>query len=146
MKPIVCKQGWVCALSNHSPTRELHSITDAMHDFLDASERSDRVVAVIGRSCDEAIGRKRPSGCKDRPDAALDGYLLVSGGGPGAMEATHVGAWFADRTEDELAAAAKHLATEPSYRDFRWLAAAFEVIGQYPPLGEQHVRQGRQTP
>ena len=30
------------------------------------------------------------------------GFLMVSGGGPGAMEATHLGAWMAGRSDDEV--------------------------------------------
>ena len=30
------------------------------------------------------------------------GFCLLSGGGPGAMEATHLGAWMAGRTEEEF--------------------------------------------
>ena len=53
------------------------------------------------------------------------------------MEATHVGAWFVDRSDEELAQAVAHLAEAPSYKDKQWLAAAFRVMEQYP------VQQGR---
>ena len=122
-----------------------HAMTDAMHDFLRASGREDKVIAVMG-----GHGMKRSDAnylevARVSRTLTLDGYLLISGGGPGAMEATHVGAWFADRTEDELADAVNHLATAPTYRDFRWLAAAFEVIDQHPAPGEQHVSLGIPT-
>ena len=60
------------------------------------------------------------------------GYLMVSGGGPGAMEATHVGAWFADRTDSELEEAVRELSAAPSYKDKQWLACAFQVREKFP--------------
>jgi predicted Rossmann-fold nucleotide-binding protein len=60
------------------------------------------------------------------------GFFLVSGGGPGAMEATHVGAWFAGRTDAELSAALEVLAKAPSYKDREWLSRAFEVRATWP--------------
>src|ERR1700722_9805247 len=40
-------------------------------------------------------------------------YLMASGGGPGAMEATHLGALFAFSPEEESRAAIKHLSRVP---------------------------------
>jgi predicted Rossmann-fold nucleotide-binding protein len=62
---------------------------------------------------------------------------MVSGGGPGAMEATHVGAWFVDRSDEELEAAVKQLAKAPSYKDENWLAEAFRVREKYPLLNAE---------
>lgn len=71
---------------------------------------------------------------------------MVSGGGPGAMEATHVGAWFVDRTDSELEDAVKELSKAPSYKDKDWLAAAFRVREKYPTVdGEAHVSLGIPT-
>lgn len=44
---------------------------------------------------------------------AREGLTVVSGGGPGAMEATHLGALLADETDDTLAGALAELAKEP---------------------------------
>ena len=60
------------------------------------------------------------------------GCLMVSGGGPGAMEATHLGAWMAGRTEDELDEAIAILSAAPSYRDRLWLDTAFKVMNRFP--------------
>ncbi|HEY0094459.1 MAG TPA: hypothetical protein VGB96_09055, partial [Archangium sp.] len=60
------------------------------------------------------------------------GFFLVSGGGPGAMEATHLGARFARRSEAELGAALEVLARAPSYKDRDWLSRAFEVRAAWP--------------
>lgn len=57
---------------------------------------------------------------------------MVSGGGPGAMEATHVGAWMAGRTKEEVDQAMEKLSASPSYSDAGWLDSAFSVIDEFP--------------
>ena len=61
-----------------------------------------------------------------------EGFVMLSGGGPGAMEATHLGAWMAGRTAGELNDAIDMLLSAPSFRDDGWLCTAFKVIKKYP--------------
>ena len=60
------------------------------------------------------------------------GFFMLSGGGPGAMEATHLGAWMAGRTHGELDDALRILAVAPLFSDPGWLPTAFEVMNRYP--------------
>ena len=60
------------------------------------------------------------------------GNLMVSGGGPGAMEATHLGAWMAGRSDNELDEAIDMLSAAPSYKDRMWLYTAFKVMYRFP--------------
>lgn len=60
------------------------------------------------------------------------GFLMLSGGGPGAMEATHFGAWMAGRSDDEMDEALQLMHPNPSFHDDGWLASAFRVMQQYP--------------
>ena len=48
------------------------------------------------------------------------------------MEATHLGAWMAGKTEDDLADALSILRVAPTFRDPGWLKTAFEVRKKYP--------------
>jgi predicted Rossmann-fold nucleotide-binding protein len=64
------------------------------------------------------------------------GFIMLSGGGPGAMEATHLGAWMAGRTEEEANAAIEMLTVAPSFKDEGWLASSFEVMKKYPLQGD----------
>ena len=61
-----------------------------------------------------------------------EGFYMLSGGGPGAMEATHLGAWMAGRTRQEVNEALEMLAVAPSFKDNGWLASAFSVIRRFP--------------
>jgi len=62
-----------------------------------------------------------------------EGFHMVSGGGPGAMEATHLGAWMAGRTTKETSDAIEMLAgAAPSFQDKEWLSSALEVRRRYP--------------
>jgi len=61
-----------------------------------------------------------------------DGRIMISGGGPGAMEATHVGAWMAGRSDDEVSEAIEILAEAPTFEDKRWLAQSFKVRERFP--------------
>lgn len=60
------------------------------------------------------------------------GCIMISGGGPGAMEATHLGAWMAGRTEEEFAEALALMQTAPCFKDRLWLDTAMQVHDRFP--------------
>ncbi len=60
------------------------------------------------------------------------GYFVASGGGPGIMEATNLGAYFGGRSTKELDNAIKILSKAPHYADLGYSNAALEVLGKYP--------------
>ena len=60
------------------------------------------------------------------------GRLMVTGGGPGAMEAAHLGAWMAGRSEAEVNEAVDMLIPAPTYQDEGWLRRSFEVMERFP--------------
>jgi len=109
-----------------------HAVTDALEEVLANHGRPRKVVAIMGG---HAMLRGQPdyrAVVELARELARLGFFLVSGGGPGAMEATHVGAWFARRSDAELDAALGVLAKAPSYKDREWLARAFEVRATWP--------------
>lgn len=61
-----------------------------------------------------------------------EGFCMLTGGGPGAMEATHLGAWMAGRPDKEVNDALKMLTVAPCFKDQGWLASAFKVMRRYP--------------
>ena len=112
-----------------------HSINDALYGELagcrpvalmggHSLERSDPHYAVVAR-ISRALTRA--------------GRLMLSGGGPGAMEATHLGAWMAHFDDGELDDAIALLAPRPTgaepgkeYADHDWLRRAFAVRERWP--------------
>lgn len=61
-----------------------------------------------------------------------EGFLMISGGGPGAMEATHLGAWMAGRSDEDVEQALQMLASSPSFKDEMWVKTAMEVRQRFP--------------
>ena len=106
-----------------------HSIYEAMTSLLEGHEK---VVAVMGG---HSMLRDDPAFAKVARlsrSLAERGYFLASGGGPGAMEATHLGAWFAGKPSAELDDAIRILAKAPLYKDREFLSQAFHVREKYP--------------
>ena len=60
------------------------------------------------------------------------GFIMLSGGGPGAMEATHLGAWLADRSREDVDDALDTMAVAPTFKDAEWLSTAWKVMEKYP--------------
>jgi predicted Rossmann-fold nucleotide-binding protein len=110
-----------------------HSITDAMMDILEGIDNRN-VVAIMG-----GHGLSRDSEdfikvCNISKELVEKGFFMLSGGGPGAMEATHLGAWIAGRDQKDLESAIKILSEAPHYSHTLWLSKAFEVIRKFPKL------------
>ena len=120
---------------NLARTLHDHSMTNAMNDFL-AHFDERQVVGIMGGHGllrTEAAYRQVVMVSKT---LAENGCLMVSGGGPGAMEATHLGAWMAGRTEAETEDAFAILQEAPSFKDKLWLDTALQVMNKYP---QEHV-------
>lgn len=67
---------------------------------------------------------------------ARKGFYLVSGGGPGAMEATNLGAYLAEGDDTMLLRALELLSAAPRYDHPNWLEAAYrtrEFLGDLKP-------------
>ena len=100
------------------------SVSDALHEAL----AGRRTVGVMGG---HAIERGQPtylSAARLGRRLARDGALVLTGGGPGAMEAAALGAALHDHPDDVLADAAAELARVPTFSDVTaWARAGFAV-------------------
>ncbi len=107
-----------------------HSMTNALRDYLSQYHEA-QIVGIMGG---HALLRTDPYYRKivylSKRLTEL-GFIMVSGGGAGAMEATHLGAWLAERTEEEVEDALCMLSVAPSWQDKGWLASAFKVRQKY---------------
>ncbi len=110
-----------------------HFITHELYKMLDLYDEKD-VVGIMGG---HAMRRDNPQYrqivflCKKLTE--MD-RLIVTGGGPGAMEAAHLGAWMAGRSEAEVDEAIDMLKPSPTYKDEGWLRHSFEVMERFPRL------------
>lgn len=64
------------------------------------------------------------------------GCLMISGGGPGAMEATHFGAWMSGRSLEDFDDALDMLSSAPTYKSLGWFSTSYDVIQKYPLLSD----------
>ncbi len=112
-----------------------HAIDDALHDLLAGEVEpggEKKVVAVMGG---HGTARTDPYYHKVAHAAyelTKRGFFLASGGGPGIMEATNLGAWMAAYTQGDLEHALAILSSSPVYTSDGFQAKAAEVVRLYP--------------
>lgn len=113
--------------------RSLHdfSMRIALHEFLSQFDER-RIIAIMGGHNMSRQDNTYKHVAFLSKELAEKGYLMISGGGPGAMEATHLGVWFAERPDTELLDAIQILSLAPRYNDKMWLSTAFQVFEKYP--------------
>jgi len=108
-----------------------HSMNDGLDDFLHSfDERS--IVGIMGGHGLSRLDETFRQVVLLSKKLTEEGSLMVSGGGPGAMEATHLGAWMAGRDISEVDEALEILSEAPSYKDSLWLDTAFKVMERFP--------------
>ena len=119
-----------------------HAMTDSLQEFL-----KGRVpVAIMGGHAMQRTDQAYREVAYMAMRLTEAGYLLVSGGGPGAMEATNLGGWLAGRGLGDLDGALEILAAVPGYKDRQgWLESAFTVRERYPRTDDGHVNLGIPT-
>lgn len=108
-----------------------HAIRQALNRFLEGRDPKKSVGIMGGHALlrTDAMYRQIVLLSKTLTEK---GFLMMSGGGPGAMEATHLGAWLAGRTQEDTEDALRILAASPSFKDAGWLSSAFQVMEKYP--------------
>lgn len=114
-------------------SRSIHDtkMHNALREFLSGYD-STHVVGIMGGHATLRTDPAYRQTVMIAKELTERGYLIISGGGPGAMEASHLGAWMAGRSEAEVDSALSILAVAPSFRDAGWLASAYEVLNTFP--------------
>ena len=112
-----------------------HSIGDALDELIAGRD----IVGVMGGHAlvrgDDGYAEIAQLGRK----LAEAGFVVATGGGPGAMEAANLGASLAGRPEADMARALARLAKAPSFEGGanalgRWVAAGLTTRAAFPPM------------
>lgn len=112
-----------------------HSVSDALYDMLSMYDER-RVVAVMGGHALLRTDDNYRKVVVIAKHLAERGCLMVTGGGPGAMEAAHLGVWLAGRGDEAIDDAISMLSYAPSYKDDGWLSSAFSLMDKLPQVGK----------
>ena len=108
-----------------------HSISDCLTEFL-SNYNVHRLIGIMGGHGLSRLDPVYSQIAHLSKRLTEGGFLMVTGGGPGAMEATHLGAWMAGRNELELMDALHTMGTAPTYGDTGWLETAWRVHDRFP--------------
>ncbi len=106
-----------------------HAIDRALSTHLD---RFERVVAIMGGHSLERSSPTYRTVANVARQLAADGFHIVTGGGPGAMEAGNFGAWMAAHDDDAFDAALATLATIDDYSAPGYMDLAHDVLDANP--------------
>jgi predicted Rossmann-fold nucleotide-binding protein len=112
-----------------------HSMDEALRDLLMFDEEGMTAKKCVGFMGGHSTLRTDTYYKKAALTAKLlteAGYFLVSGGGPGIMEAANLGAYLAHHSNADLSKAIKILSKAPSYQDEAYHQQALEVLEKYP--------------
>jgi len=115
-----------------------HSISDCLQDYL-SRFNEHKLVGVMGGHGLSRLDQAYIQVVQCSKLMTEAGFLMITGGGPGAMEATHLGAWMAGRTKEEMQEALSIMQTAPFYTDSGWLSTAWQIRNRFPNLGYESL-------
>lgn len=110
-----------------------NSIVRAMTRLLEAVDKP--AVAIMGGHDETRASPNYAHVVEISRRLTNSGCFVASGGGPGAMEATHLGALFAHASDDEMAGVLQHLRSAPE------LPASAKVVGADGEIDMAIVRE-----
>lgn len=111
-----------------------HAIDEALRQLIRVDDEGMTDKKCIGIMGGHSTPRTDPFYVKTAKTAKLiteHGYYVASGGGPGIMEAANLGAYFANRSDEDLDQAIEHLQEAAHYKHPDFHRKAFEVLERF---------------
>ncbi|PIE33685.1 hypothetical protein CSA56_10840 [candidate division KSB3 bacterium] len=112
-----------------------HAIDDALHDFLEIGDDGmtrKKGVGFMGGHGTLRTDLYYRKVARAAQLLAQNGYLIISGGGPGIMEAANLGAYMAEYSLHDLDSAIHIVCQAPSYDHPEHFAQSKKVLAHYP--------------
>lgn len=112
-----------------------HAIDDALHDFLEFDDDALTKKRGVGFMGGHSVLRTDPYYRKVAQTARLltrKGFFVISGGGPGIMEAANFGAYMAETSEPDFEEALQILSETPSYKSAGYVEQTYKVLQKHP--------------
>ncbi|MFT4147336.1 MAG: LOG family protein [Micrococcaceae bacterium] len=110
-----------------------HAMSDALKKFTDKT--SSKIVGVMGGHDMDRGTEEYTQACELGKKLTQAGFIVATGGGPGAMEAANLGALYVN---EDLQEPLKQLATVPNFKEGidPWARVAYEVAEAAKKPGE----------
>lgn len=112
-----------------------HAVDDALRSIIGFNENGMTEKKCVGIMGGHSVLRTDPDFEKVAFIAKKlteEGYFILSGGGPGVMEAANLGAYFGNKTDKDLIDALKILKEIPDVENQKYVTQAKQVLDQYP--------------
>ena len=112
-----------------------HAIDDALRDFLDFDAHEMTRKKGVGFMGGHGTLRTDPFYRKVAQAArrlTQEGYFVISGGGPGIMEAANFGAYMANTSNDDFEVALHILSNVPSFKQAGYIGQSKIVLDRHP--------------
>ena len=116
-----------------------HAIDDAVRDYLDFGSDGlphRKAVGIMGGHRLSRGSETYSRIAEIARELTRRGFLIVTGGGPGAMEAGNLGAYLASEPDDQLGRAIRTLERVPGYDDDGYTESALEILEAIPKGAE----------
>lgn len=116
-----------------------HAIDTSLKHLIGPRENGDFDKRIVGFMGGHGTLRTDPFYAKTAFTAkavAEHGYFVASGGGPGIMEASNLGAYFAGRSSRDLLRAIEMMSVAPYFADNGFMEVSKEVLSKFPEGNE----------
>ncbi len=111
-----------------------HAIDDALREYIEMSDNGKPNKKCVGMMGGHGVPRDAQHyylAAMTAKKLTEAGYFIVSGGGPGIMEAANLGAFMADKSDNSLQDAIQYMSSAPHYTAPNFIEVSVDVHNRY---------------